>query len=114
VSLLDVLLTLGTPEEPRDGDCLDWAPRVTAELLADGLDAETVWVYAYVDFGGRETLLFAHLATKVGNVIVDTTARQFHPDFPLRWVAEQPQYVARVQELTGASNVIIQDRREQP
>ncbi len=114
MSLLDVLTRLPTPQEPRDGDCLDWAPRVTTELLADGLPARTAWVHAFVPFGNGTALLFSHMVTMVGNLVVDTTARQFHPDFPLKWVAEKPQYIERVKELTGVSTVLIADQQEQP
>lgn len=114
MTLLDALRALDTPTEPKDGDCLIWAPRVTAHLVAEGLPATTVQVVATRHVFGVEAMLFIHQATKLGHLIIDTTARQFHRKLPLLWVADEPDYIRRLVKMTEAEEVRITELTSQP
>jgi len=100
------LRRLGSPEQPRDGDCLTWALAVTDMIIDDydGLPAETVWVTAYDE---RDVILFIHKATRVLSWMIDVTARQFSPELPLYWVATENKYIEDLASATGAALITI-------
>lgn len=99
---------LALPEHPRDGDCLDWAPRITTHLKSAGIAAATVTVIGWTN-RATKVLVFVHLATHIdGGVMVDGTARQFSPAFPPLLVTTLSNYCAKLAELTGVAEVSVE------
>ncbi len=108
VTVDNLVKPLDLPEHPRDGDCLDWAPRLTALLVDAGLPAITVTVIGWLH---HDTSLIGwlHKATVIdGGAVVDCTARQFHPDFPVLWVTTPGNYAAQLGERTGVETVTFE------
>jgi len=106
ISLL--LDELNPPAEPFDGACLAWAPHITQRLVAACLAAETVNVFGWHDRAAR-VLSFLHRATLLDkDIVIDCTARQFHPEAPSRWVTPVADYCAQLATLTGISEVSIE------
>ncbi len=108
VVVREVAGTLDLPQQPRDGDCLDWAPRMTGLLVTAGLPARTVVVIGWLN---RDTSLIGwiHKATFIdGGVVVDCTARQFHPDFPILWVTTPVNYATQLGTRTGVESVTFE------
>lgn len=104
-AIIDVMVRYPWPEEPKDGDCLIHAQPVTQELVARGVfAAHTVWVTAYNQNGA---IIFLHKATRVANLIIDGTARQFSPKLPLRWLGEEANYIEAMVRETGAAEVTV-------
>lgn len=103
---LEELLTgVKAPLNPKDGDCLRWAPDVTNELQRQGLPANLATVIGWADFEAQ-VIAFAHQATECDGWIIDFTARQFNVQLPARWICVPANYsvelanMARVQKVT--------------
>ncbi len=104
MSIETAIHSLGTPSDPRDGDCLEWAPLITRALTNLGYAAEDCLV---VGRDADDAIVFMHYATAVGHQVVDCTARQFHPALPLRWVAPVPDYIHDMVRYTGVASVTV-------
>lgn len=107
IGLNDVLDDLRVPARPIDGDCLEWAPAVTELLVAAGHPAMQIQVIGRSVVSGLDAIVFVHRATKVGHRVIDCTARQFHPDIPLKWVTDAPDYIHTMIKYTGVSSVTL-------
>ncbi len=104
-AIIDVMIRFGWPDEPVDGDCLIYAPRVTEELVQRGVvAAHSVWVTGYA----RGAIVFMHKATRVACLILDGTAQQFSPKLPRRWLAEEANYKEAMVRETGVDFVEIE------
>ncbi len=114
VEIYRALDGLEYPVRPVAGDCLVWAPRVTATLVEAGILAETVNV-AGVGLASTlaspsgvaedEVIQFIHSVTLVGDLIIDYTARQFSPTLPDRWISHKDSYFRQLAKATGAFSV---------
>ena len=105
-----VVSHLDVPEEPQDGDCLIWEPRIRTWLQAAGFRTRPAVVTGWVD-PARTVLAFLHkvslVSTERGQIIVDVTARQFDPRLPSRWVARPDDYCRQLAQATHCPRATI-------
>lgn len=89
-------------DRPRDGDCLELAPAITAGLRLFGLPAVSAWVYGWVD-PDQQMFVYGHRITVVEGLAVDVTAGQFHTRcaVPALWLEPLPVYLTRLADATG-------------
>ncbi len=108
VAVRNVAADLDLPQQPADGDCLDWAPRMTQLLNDAGLPALTVTVIGWLHHGSS-LIGWIHKATVIdAGVVVDCTARQFHPDFPVLWITTPYNYAEQLGTRTGVETVTFE------
>lgn len=106
MNVQDALAPIAEPANPLDGDCIEYSNLVTAALSGAGLPAEQATIFGWIDHGGK-SILFGHYATLVGDLIIDFTARQFHPELPARWIVPVKEYCEELARRSGADCVTI-------
>ena len=111
---LDVIRTLAARHCPRplavDGQCIERAPLVTADLTAAGFAARQTTAWGWNDKAAR-VIGFLHVSTVVDTVsgpfVVDVTATQFDPGLPAPWVSPASEYAEQLAQATGVADVTI-------
>lgn len=98
------------PDNPRDGDCLTYAPMITRLLCSADLPAYDALVTGWFD-AGANVIWFLHHATVVdGGVVVDGTTRQFNPELPVLLVTTVDNYAMKMAEWTRVPLVTVEWR----
>ena len=92
--------------DPTD-QCQETTEAVTSDLRAAGRDARSAFVFGWLD-PDAYLMLFVHRATVVDGLVLDATARQFHPDLPDKWIAPLAEYSSRLAAAAGVRQVTVQ------
>lgn len=111
---MDAIRRLAARHCPRplavDGQCIERAPLVTADLTAAGHTARETMAWGWSDKATR-VVGFLHVITVVdtagGPVVVDATATQFDPDLPAPWVSPAAEYAEQLARATGVADVTL-------
>jgi hypothetical protein len=99
------LADLDLPSPARDGDCI-WVSGAVAKALKDhGIDAEVEQVTGWDYLMGHRVVVFAHMAVRVGDTIVDASATQYDASLPSVWVIEADEYLNELAKATGVMQV---------